>query len=554
MRALRKALGSSSSTAAPALPAPAEPWDSAAPPSPLPALPSDAPDDSGPSSHGAPQQSFLVRVHSASGLPSSASFVSLALSDASGRIRSKKALTVPVLHSTEPLWNRRDTQASPLSPSCHASLTRLRLAFSVRDLGVRPLPGDVLLVELYTPNWGALVGAAFCPASLLAPAAADFFSPPPAPAPPAPVTLLLRRHLEHSPSPSGTLPSVTVSSPTPLSLPLSLAPPFSSKTVFLLRHGQSRWNEAQRSRRLDAMVAFDHPLTRAGAEQAIALRERWRCDTAAKAKPVQFAQPEAKAAGSVLERDAADAVEELFQLARLSDSTKPDADAELDAWHAEWLASDFLATSPLTRALQTALLALQGHPAADRQGIMLLRNAREVKGVGSLDSIGRAVGPECLVRAQRSLLEELPESLFGDSVATACAASKISYNDAVSEWWTAADDVDNEADVSERVSDLLCSLQYSSLLAAPSSSCSTSSSNAAILVGHSLLFRELYRRCEQHSTAAGLFAAEQPEMAQRLREGKLSNAGVLGLRLEFSRGRARIRDARLLFGATVVGG
>ena len=47
MRALRKALGSSSSTAAPASPAPAEPWDSAAPPSPLPALPSDAPDDSG---------------------------------------------------------------------------------------------------------------------------------------------------------------------------------------------------------------------------------------------------------------------------------------------------------------------------------------------------------------------------------------------------------------------------------------------------------------------------------------------------------------------------
>lgn len=42
-----------------------------------------------------------------------------------------------------------------------------------------------------------------------------------------------------------------------------------------MRHGQSRWNEAQKNRRLEKMVAFDHPLTRQGAEEAEALNKRW---------------------------------------------------------------------------------------------------------------------------------------------------------------------------------------------------------------------------------------------------------------------------------------
>ena len=45
-------------------------------------------------------------------------------------------------------------------------------------------------------------------------------------------------------------------------------------------------------------------------------------------------------------------------------------------------------SSPLTRALQTALLALEGHQALKARGITCLRSAREVKGVGGLDCLG----------------------------------------------------------------------------------------------------------------------------------------------------------------------
>lgn len=38
--------------------------------------------------------------------------------------------------------------------------------------------------------------------------------------------------------------------------------------------------------------------------------------------------------------------------------------------------------SPLTRALQTALLSLEGHPATIKKGVTCLRSAREIKSVG----------------------------------------------------------------------------------------------------------------------------------------------------------------------------
>ena len=449
----------------------------------------------------------------------------------------------------------------------------------------------MLLVELYTPGYGALVGAACspCAALLAASAAAGCFRHPD-----AALTLPLRRHLDASGFGTVTLSAAVLGAtateagpllPASLRLPrLSLPPPallVTRKTVFLLRHGQSRWNEAQRNRRLDALVAFDHPLTRLGAEQAIALRERWRAECAADVTAAVLAQAGSAAAKVQAAASPADASfwDEVGQtdvllpppqpmapsalIDLLSDTPVPPlppAPARLppapvthasqpaqpfgeDDWRAAWLAASFLASSPLTRALQTALLALQGHPSmrasASGGGLTLLRCAREVKGVGSLDSIGRVFGPDCLVRAQKLLLEELPEVLFGDAVAAACSTATVLPGDAACEWWTGADDVDTEADVSERLSEVLASLQHAS-------------GTSAVLVGHSLLFRELIRRLERASHGPGLFGSEQAELCARLCDGKLANCGVLGLQLEFCGTLTRIRDARLLFGSTIV--
>ena len=47
-----------------------------------------------------------------------------------------------------------------------------------------------------------------------------------------------------------------------------------TKRVFFVRHGESKWNEAQRDINIASMMRFDHPLTLAGVQQAQALGGR----------------------------------------------------------------------------------------------------------------------------------------------------------------------------------------------------------------------------------------------------------------------------------------
>ena len=185
----------------------------------------------------------------------------------------------------------------------------------------------------------------------------------------------------------------------------------------------------------------------------------------------------------------------------------------------------------MATALQTCLVALRGHPALAAHGVTLLRSAREIKGVGGLDSVGKAVGDDILARATSALAEELPDE---PAVVAAAAATRVNVNDAGAEWWTAADDADTADDVMERCADLASSIQF-----APGES--------AILVGHSLLFRDFIRRF-----GGAKLAAAAPALAAKLADGKLQNGGCIGLRLQFSRGRVRIVDAQLMFGSSIV--
>jgi hypothetical protein len=48
-------------------------------------------------------------------------------------------------------------------------------------------------------------------------------------------------------------------------------------------------------------------------------------------------------------------------------------------------------SSPLTRALQTAMLGLEGHRATSTDGITCLRSARELKGLGCVQWLSRTL-------------------------------------------------------------------------------------------------------------------------------------------------------------------
>jgi hypothetical protein len=114
-----------------------------------------------------------------------------------------------------------------------------------------------------------------------------------------------------------------------------------------------------------------------------------------------------------------------------------------------WSSDTAVWSSPLTRTLQTALIGLQGHPSLvlgstdnDDQkeeenkegknekkpgsggggGLVLIADAREVKGMGSLDSIGRARGNQAITQLLNSELCYL----YNKSADTATAASSAS--------------------------------------------------------------------------------------------------------------------------------
>ena len=48
------------------------------------------------------------------------------------------------------------------------------------------------------------------------------------------------------------------------------------RTIFLIRHGESKWNEAVKEKNVAAMAHHDHPLNEEGIRQAEALNKSWK--------------------------------------------------------------------------------------------------------------------------------------------------------------------------------------------------------------------------------------------------------------------------------------
>jgi phosphohistidine phosphatase SixA len=174
------------------------------------------------------------------------------------------------------------------------------------------------------------------------------------------------------------------------------APPPMRKTVFLLRHGESKWNEAQAKSDLAGLVDLDHALSAVGVEQALAFAANWKavskllvitpksdsprsignsCDrrsSASTSKRVTFALPE----------DEISNTQSLTASDYSSQPSTPSAKELLEKQtpppklvnYEEMLAiCDKIYVSPLTRAVETALLCLQDHPIMKKDGLVLYR-------------------------------------------------------------------------------------------------------------------------------------------------------------------------------------
>jgi phosphohistidine phosphatase SixA len=88
----------------------------------------------------------------------------------------------------------------------------------------------------------------------------------------------LRDHplLLHRPFSQGTVQGKNPNFSVTLRRVFTTAPAPLYRTFFLIRHGESKWNEAQSKINITGMLDRDHPLTEDGINQACALNARWR--------------------------------------------------------------------------------------------------------------------------------------------------------------------------------------------------------------------------------------------------------------------------------------
>jgi len=260
------------------------------------------------------------------------------------------------------------------------------------------------------------------------------------------------------------------------------------KTVYFIRHGLSAWNEAQDAGDLAGLLNKDHPLTAEGVEQCLKLRYRWQAQGGNKAAPRA----------------------ELGSLRRYFED--------------KFSTAGKVFTSPLTRALQTALLSLEGHQGLEDEGITCLRSAREIKGVGGLDNLGKAVGPEMRERA----LAELT-TVAGRDYAEMVAPTVIHPGDCDTQWWTTFKDT--KASTRKRFKEFWARLCYQH-------------EDTIIVVGHSNFFKQAVKM------TAKRMACDSVATAKQLASGKhkLQNNACLGVDIRFALGHPpEIVNAELLF-------
>eukprot|EP00428_Durinskia_dybowskii_P076483 CAMPEP_0170355624 /NCGR_PEP_ID=MMETSP0117_2-20130122/741_1 /TAXON_ID=400756 /ORGANISM="Durinskia baltica, Strain CSIRO CS-38" /LENGTH=1335 /DNA_ID=CAMNT_0010609673 /DNA_START=108 /DNA_END=4115 /DNA_ORIENTATION=- len=196
-----------------------------------------------------------------------------------------------------------------------------------------------------------------------------------------------------------------------------------------------------------------------------------------------------------------------------------------------FLHADIVYSSPLTRALQTALAAMCGHSALVKNPLTLYRVIREIKSIGGLDTVGIECGAAIIKRVKAELIHSL-----GAAKAEALMEGvEIDTTSVEQPWWTQMSSSDSEKDQLERVREFITFSRY----------CPHA---IPVFVGHSLFFRKFYSK-----RVSKVMSRRRPHLSASMKRFKLSNATLLAVTvkyhdLEQGSSDAMILDADLLFG------
>ena len=242
--------------------------------------------------------------------------------------------------------------------------------------------------------------------------------------------------------------------------------------VFLIRHGESAWNKAEKDWSFHKMLNRNHPLSKKGVEQAEEVAALM--DTAV----VQGERDVTQLAGD-------------NGAARVAYARKKSALPTSDAYDALARVGRIYA-SPLTRATQTALVTMQHHPKLASHGLILCSHLREVKNWFGLDTTGTSRGHNIKQRVEKETSDILGP--LKKSYSAKLCSPDIDFGDATDIWWN--DVKETDTDVRHRMDEVLTMLKFD--LCGFGAAETSAEPTSAMLVGHSLFFRHLCLLISSH--------------------------------------------------------
>jgi len=286
------------------------------------------------------------------------------------------------------------------------------------------------------------------------------------------------------------------------------------KTFFLIRHGESTWNEAKRRFYLHRLLLYrDHALTREGVQQAADLNARWKQNDNCKITD--------RGTGSTFDANPVVATD-----------NKDFVKDRHEEYTQMFMGSNKVYCSPSTRAIETAVVSLEGHAALVNNEITLDSTLREIKMAGCFDATGKKCGDDILPRVNRKLT-----AVLGQQQADVLINSAKGYdvNNADRKWWSPMlSGTDKEEDTQDRVREFLSFVRQCD-------------AQTPIIVGHSQFFKAFYSK-----RISEVLSHNRPEMSANMQKYRLGNATVLAVTVSFvdsatGATEAEIVDADILF-------
>lgn len=244
------------------------------------------------------------------------------------------------------------------------------------------------------------------------------------------------------------------------------------KWIFLIRHGESAWNVAEKDplRGIGTLVGkIDHFLSDRGCAQASELSEKISC----------------------------------FNSGTQTFSAVYESSEEGNVLHQSFAEAEVILVSPLARALQTALLCLQSHRTALRDGLKLRSELREVKSYWGRDTQSKSRHHEILERCFEDFKKKGVDVDVLQDI-------QVDTGNTRHEWWDAS--MEHPETLHTRTRELLTQVKLRS-------------HRKVIMVTHSILIKHIIR--------AHMCPGNQTPLAAALTKTKLPNCGVLAIRANF---------------------